>query len=108
TAPPVWPVRENAVLLGDAAHAMAPNLGHGANTALQDAQALALAVREEQGRDADPSRALRRYAVRRALPGQGWRLGSAAMLRLAMLPAGSRSGARALGARPGRLGPRSG
>lgn len=108
TAPAVWPVRENTVLLGDAAHAMAPNLGHGANTALQDAQALALAVREEQGRDADPSRALRRYAVRRALPGQGWRLGSAAMLRLAMMTSGSRWRDRALGASIGRLGPRSG
>ena len=107
TAPAVWPVRQNTVLLGDAAHAMAPNLGHGANTALQDAQALALAVREEQGRDADPSRALRRYAVRRALPGQGWRLGSTAMLRLAMMTSGSRWRDRALGASIGRLGPRS-
>lgn len=80
TAPPVLPVRENVVLLGDAAHAMAPNLGHGANTALQDAQALAAAI----GR-APVHAALRRYALRRTVPGQAWRLGSATMLQLAMI-----------------------
>lgn len=80
TAPPVWPVREDVVLLGDAAHAMAPNLGHGANTALRDALSLSLAVRG----NAEVRRALHRYALRRALPGQGWRLGSEAVMRLAM------------------------
>ncbi|WP_226832011.1 FAD-dependent monooxygenase [Brachybacterium sp. FME24] len=88
TAPLVTPVRENVVLLGDAAHAMAPNLGHGANTALEDAVALADALRTESARD-DPSRtvrsALRTYALRRTLPGQGWRIGSGALLRVAMM-----------------------
>lgn len=90
TAPAVRPVRENVVLLGDAAHAMAPNLGHGANTALQDAVALATALRNASpgraGSDsATLSTALSAYARRRALPGQVWRIGSGLMLRLAMM-----------------------
>jgi 2-polyprenyl-6-methoxyphenol hydroxylase-like FAD-dependent oxidoreductase len=102
TAPAVVPVREGAVLLGDAAHAMAPNLGHGANTALVDAAALTEALAEASG----PSAALRRYVLRRTLPGQAWRLGSAMMMRLAMLetdaPLRDRLlGAAPLGARPG-------
>lgn len=93
TAPAVLPVRENVVLLGDAAHAMAPNLGHGANTALEDADALARMLeragsRAGSGRATDPSSvvrsALRAYALHRTLPGQAWRLGSDAMLRMAM------------------------
>ncbi|WP_394214398.1 hypothetical protein [Brachybacterium vulturis] len=36
------------MLPDDAAHALAPNVGHGANTALQDAQSLVLAVREQR------------------------------------------------------------
>ncbi|MGO3478336.1 MAG: FAD-dependent monooxygenase [Brachybacterium tyrofermentans] len=90
TTPPVHPVRENVVLLGDAAHAMAPNLGHGANTALQDAVALATALRNASaGRagsnSATLSAALRAYARNRALPGHAWRIGSALMLRTAMM-----------------------
>lgn len=124
TVPPVWPVRQNAVLLGDAAHAMAPNLGHGANTALQDARSLALAVREEQsragmaqvlGREPDPAAsarvvrgALRRHAARRTLPGQGWRLASEAMMHLAMTPSTAEVRDRLLSASVGRLGPRCG
>lgn len=81
TAPPMpWPVRENVVLIGDAAHAMAPNLGHGANTALVDATALAASL----ARHADLRRALRDYAARRGAAGQAWRLGSAAMASLAL------------------------
>lgn len=116
TAPPVWPVREDVVLLGDAAHAMAPNLGHGANTALQDAQALAIAVRGGQERArrhaSDPARrsalmrrSLRHYAMRRAVPGQGWRLGSEAMLRLAMTASTAQWRDRVLSGSVGRLGP---
>lgn len=90
TAPPVHPVRENVVLLGDAAHAMAPNLGHGANTALQDAVALGAALRYASERRAGSnsailSAALRAYARRRALPGHAWRIGSTLMLRMAMM-----------------------
>lgn len=119
TAPPVWPVRHDAVLLGDAAHAMAPNLGHGANTALQDALALsrslAHAVRQESrrtggqrpaavGSSALVASALRRYGARRALPGQGWRLASQAMLRLAMASSTAPWRDRVLSASVGRLG----
>ncbi|MFC7465217.1 FAD-dependent monooxygenase [Brachybacterium sp. GCM10030252] len=98
TAPHVHPVRENVVLIGDAAHAMAPNLGHGAHTALRDAEALAASIRDRpttlsstaSGATASPpprelSQALRTYALRRALAGHCWRLASGAMMRLAMM-----------------------
>lgn len=96
TVPPLLrPVRDNVALIGDASHAMAPNLGHGAHTALQDADALAEALREpatataagrsdSANRSTTVRRALRGYALRRTVPGQVWRIGSAAMLHLAM------------------------
>lgn len=92
TAPALSPVRENVVLLGDAAHAMAPNLGHGANTALHDADALGTSLRQAlHGRTAARAtspvlvrRALHLYKLRRALPGQGWRVASELMMDLAM------------------------
>jgi 2-polyprenyl-6-methoxyphenol hydroxylase-like FAD-dependent oxidoreductase len=49
------------VLVGDAAHAMAPNLGQGANSALVDAAVLALELAADQPVD----QALSRYAERR-------------------------------------------
>ena len=49
------------VLVGDAAHAMAPNLGQGANSALVDAAVLAV----ELAGDGPPERALARYQARR-------------------------------------------
>lgn len=81
TAPPLVPVRQNVALLGDAAHAMAPNLGHGANTALCDAKMLVAALRDAES----VTRALQIYALHRTVPGQAWRLGSEAMLRLAAM-----------------------
>ncbi|ASK66720.1 2-polyprenyl-6-methoxyphenol hydroxylase [Brachybacterium avium] len=120
----IWPVRQNVVLLGDAAHAMAPNLGHGANTALQDAQSLVQAIREqcgrserrgEQGRGIPPdaasavvSRSLRRYAARRVLPDQGWRLASEAMMRVAMTSSAAGWRDRVLSTTLGRIGQRAG
>ncbi len=52
------------VLLGDAAHAMAPNVGQGANSAMVDALALA----EELGRAEEVSTALGSYQNRRLGP----------------------------------------
>ena len=56
---PTW-VNGNAVLLGDAAHAMLPNAGQGANSAFVDGAVLA----EELGRAEIPA-ALAAYAARR-------------------------------------------
>jgi 2-polyprenyl-6-methoxyphenol hydroxylase-like FAD-dependent oxidoreductase len=53
--------RGHAVLLGDAAHAMSPQLGQGVNMALLDAQALRDALREA----GDIPAALARYAAAR-------------------------------------------
>lgn len=61
--PTVHPWGEGRVtLLGDAAHAMTPNLGQGACMAIEDAVVLASAFGEE----ADPAAALRLYEERRA------------------------------------------
>jgi 2-polyprenyl-6-methoxyphenol hydroxylase-like FAD-dependent oxidoreductase len=55
----MWPWHTRGVVyLGDAAHAMSPQLGQGANLALFDAWTLAAAVEEEKG---DVVRALDRY-----------------------------------------------
>jgi 2-polyprenyl-6-methoxyphenol hydroxylase-like FAD-dependent oxidoreductase len=53
-----WNTR-GVVALGDAAHAMSPQLGQGANLALWDAMVLADAVEAERG---DVVRALHRYS----------------------------------------------
>jgi 2-polyprenyl-6-methoxyphenol hydroxylase-like FAD-dependent oxidoreductase len=53
------------VLVGDAAHAMAPNLGQGANSAIVDAAVLAAELATGQPLE----RALGRYAAR---PAVGW------------------------------------
>lgn len=54
--------RGSAVLLGDAAHAMSPQLGQGANLALADAAALADALRDHAG---DVPRALAMFERQR-------------------------------------------
>jgi len=50
--------------VGDAAHAMAPTLGQGANSAMVDAAVLAIELAGDRPVDA----ALQRYAVRRRRP----------------------------------------
>ncbi len=50
-------------LMGDAAHAMTPNLGQGAGLALEDAVVLALCVRDSRG---EVSSGLQRYELLRA------------------------------------------
>jgi 2-polyprenyl-6-methoxyphenol hydroxylase-like FAD-dependent oxidoreductase len=91
SAPLVHPVRDNVVLIGDAAHAMTPNLGHGANTSLVDAVSLSEAVRAASSSPSitgsSARAALRSYALRRSLPDQGWRVASHAVLRMAMMDA---------------------
>lgn len=92
------PVRESVVLIGDAAHAMAPNLGHGANTALVDAEVLAACLR----RSSTVRSALVAYAARRNLPDQAWRIGSTAMLELGTARRGAALRDRALASALGR------
>ncbi|MDQ0754824.1 FAD-dependent monooxygenase [Arthrobacter sp. B3I4] len=71
--------RGGAVLVGDAAHGMAPNLGRGACEALIDAVTLADLL------NAGPvPAALQAYSRRRLLRSQALRLASSAMVRLAL------------------------
>lgn len=63
-------VKGRTVLLGDAAHAMTPNLGQGAGQAIEDAATLVLLLGDERYRR-DPDAALARYdrlRRRRTLP----------------------------------------
>jgi 2-polyprenyl-6-methoxyphenol hydroxylase-like FAD-dependent oxidoreductase len=55
-------VQGRAALLGDAAHAMTPNIGQGAGMAMEDAAVLA----EELAAAAEPQAALQNYSRRRA------------------------------------------
>src|SRR5690606_41584205 len=90
--------RGHAVLLGDAAHAMSPQLGQGVNMALMDAMALASALRK-RGSVPDALAALQRERRRHVAIYQLWsrwltpvfqsELDMLARLRdLAFLPAG--------------------
>ncbi|GAA4484823.1 FAD-dependent monooxygenase [Rhodococcus olei] len=72
-------VRGNVALIGDAAHAMAPNLGRGACEAMLDAAALARALSEAP----DVPTGLRRYDRARRLRTRVLVRGSAAMARVA-------------------------
>ena len=72
---PAWQ-SGRSVLLGDAAHAMTPNLGQGACMAIEDAAVLA----EELGRSAEPAEAFAGYETRRrkrvdAIQRQSWNVG---------------------------------
>ena len=71
--------RDGAVLVGDAAHAMTPNLGRGACEALIDAVTLADLLNSRPVPEA-----LRAYNTRRLLRSQAVRVASSAMARLAL------------------------
>ncbi len=77
-------VRGNVALIGDAAHAMAPNLGRGACETLLDAAALAGALGPAARFDGDPSPALRAYEQERRRAGQRTMLLSRAMRHVAL------------------------
>lgn len=78
-APPLrTPVDDGLVLIGDAAHAMGPNLGRGANEALGDAAVLADLVHRHGTKGAP-----RAFARRRHLRGQVLRAASLPALRVA-------------------------
>ncbi|WP_026119495.1 FAD-dependent oxidoreductase [Nocardiopsis ganjiahuensis] len=64
--PKVWG-KGGATLLGDAAHSFPPFTAQGADQALEDAWALSLALSDE-GAEADPAAALRRYESARRGP----------------------------------------
>jgi 2-polyprenyl-6-methoxyphenol hydroxylase-like FAD-dependent oxidoreductase len=75
--------RDGAVLVGDAAHGMTPNLGRGACEALIDAATLADLLNTRPLPDA-----LRSYNRRRLLRSQVLRVASSAMARLALAEQG--------------------
>lgn len=72
-------VRVPAVLIGDAAHAMTPNLGRGACEAIRDAVALGTLLNRYE-----PSEALARYASRRLIAPQLIRAASSMVSRVAL------------------------
>ena len=72
--------RGRILLVGDAAHAMTPNLGQGAGMAIEDALGLALAL------DEGPDGALERYEAERARRVNGIRLASRRVGQLGHLP----------------------
>lgn len=74
----IKPYRDDVVLIGDAAHAMTPNLGRGACESIVDG----IALGTELNSAADPRDAIRRYARRRALPAAAVKAASNAVLRL--------------------------
>ncbi|GAB3299298.1 FAD-binding monooxygenase [Epidermidibacterium keratini] len=96
TVPARWQlVRDNAVLIGDAAHAMCPNLGRGACESIIDAVALGTALNERPVPEA-----LRHYQRSRALPSQGIRAASRGVLAVSAMRRGARVRNRLLRALP--------
>jgi 2-polyprenyl-6-methoxyphenol hydroxylase-like FAD-dependent oxidoreductase len=80
TTPPLWRYsRGNVVLIGDAAHAMAPNLGRGACESLIDAVTLGKLVNT-----LPLDQALTAYNLQRVLRTQQYRFGSSVMMRVAL------------------------
>lgn len=73
--------RGDAVLVGDAAHAMTPNLGRGACEALVDAYVLAAMLNDPRR---CPTAAFAAYERRRLAPTQALRLASRAAMHVAM------------------------
>lgn len=78
--------RRPAVLVGDAAHAMAPNLGQGANSALVDAGILACELARRHG----IGEALAAYDARRGQAVRRVQVDAHRLARLAHLPRGQR------------------
>lgn len=76
TPPMLTYARDRFVVIGDAAHAMLPNLGRGACSAIVDAATLAATLNSD--------RSLRRWQARRVPATQAARLGSAALMRVAL------------------------
>ncbi|MGW0174201.1 FAD-dependent oxidoreductase [Rhodococcus sp. NPDC003322] len=97
-------VRGNVALIGDAAHAMAPNLGRGACEAIVDAVTLGRALTESP----DVPTALRRYDRARRRRTRVLVRGSRAMGRLATADSGRRMRDAVLGAATGTRMKRSG
>lgn len=77
-------VRGNVALIGDAAHAMFPNLGRGACESILDAVSLGTALNE-----VPPEEALQRYQRDRAARSQLVRLGSRAAMGIATMTRGA-------------------
>ncbi len=71
-------VDEQMVLIGDAAHAMAPNLGRGANEAIRDAVVLAEMLHRHGAKGGPPA-----FERRRHLVGQGLRMTASLAMRTA-------------------------
>jgi 2-polyprenyl-6-methoxyphenol hydroxylase-like FAD-dependent oxidoreductase len=76
---PVW-TRGTTALLGDAAHAMEPNLGQGAAQAIEDAEALLVALRG----GGELAHALAAYAAARRRRARMFQLQSSRFARLAL------------------------
>lgn len=85
-------VRGRYVVIGDAAHAMTPNLGRGACDAILDATSLA---------DALAAGTLRRWQARRLPVTQAARVGASLIMRTALLDRGHRTRDQLLHALPG-------
>ncbi|WP_435200747.1 FAD-dependent monooxygenase [Janibacter sp. GS2] len=71
-------VGERLVLIGDAAHAMTPNLGRGANEAIRDAVVLARMIHRDGTKGGPPA-----FERRRHLVGQGLRVTASLAMRTA-------------------------